>query len=153
MSYALRELMLGRWQQVRAGLLDTARKFRDAELTYRPASGLYTVGETLLHVAHEEAIEVHYGITGAVPGVPPAYDPSQYVDVASVLDVLAEVHATTVDYMQRLSDEALLSDVDVPWGMRAQQAEMLMHVLEHEVHHRGELSLMLGLLGKTGLDA
>ncbi len=26
------------------------------------------------------------------------------------------------------------------------------HVLEHEIHHRGELSLILGFLGKQGLD-
>jgi len=30
---------------------------------------------------------------------------------------------------------------------------MLMHTLEHEIHHRGELSLILGLLGRKGLDA
>jgi uncharacterized damage-inducible protein DinB len=145
--------MLSRWEQARDGLLDTARKFSDAELKYRPASGLYTVGETLLHVAHEEAIEVHYGITGAVPGVPPVYDASQFASVASILEVLTEVHGLTVDYLQMLTDERLLSEIDAPWGMRAQQAEMLMHVLEHELHHRGELSLMLGLLGKPGLDA
>jgi uncharacterized damage-inducible protein DinB len=153
MSEGLRDLLLSRWQQARDGLLDTARKFSDAELTYRPASGLYSVAETLLHVAHEEAIEVHYGITGAVPGVPPAYDASQYATVASVLEVLGEMHGLTVEYLQRLSDQALLSEIDAPWGMRAQQAEMLMHVLEHELHHRGELSLMLGLLGKPGFDA
>ncbi|MCE5207568.1 MAG: DinB family protein [Chloroflexi bacterium] len=30
---------------------------------------------------------------------------------------------------------------------------MLRHTLEHEIHHRGELSLTLGLLGHKGLDA
>jgi uncharacterized damage-inducible protein DinB len=30
---------------------------------------------------------------------------------------------------------------------------MLWHVVEHEIHHRGELSLILGLLGREGLDA
>jgi uncharacterized damage-inducible protein DinB len=31
--------------------------------------------------------------------------------------------------------------------------EMLGHILEHEIHHRGELSLILGLLGREGLNA
>ena len=26
------------------------------------------------------------------------------------------------------------------------------HVLEHEIHHRGELSLITGILGREGLD-
>ena len=29
---------------------------------------------------------------------------------------------------------------------------IIWHVLEHEIHHRGELSLALGLLGREGLD-
>ena len=63
------------------------------------------------------------------------------------------MHARTVVYLRGLTDEALLSEIETPWGARVQQAEMLMHVLEHEVHHRGELSLMLGLRGRQGLDA
>ena len=31
--------------------------------------------------------------------------------------------------------------------------DMLWHVLEHEIHHRAELSLTLGLLGHEGLNA
>jgi uncharacterized damage-inducible protein DinB len=30
---------------------------------------------------------------------------------------------------------------------------MILHVIEHEIHHRGELSLKLGLLDREGLDA
>ena len=30
---------------------------------------------------------------------------------------------------------------------------IIWHVIEHEIHHRGELSLILGLLGREGLDA
>jgi uncharacterized damage-inducible protein DinB len=29
---------------------------------------------------------------------------------------------------------------------------VIWHVLEHEIHHRGELSLIHGLLGREGLD-
>jgi uncharacterized damage-inducible protein DinB len=30
---------------------------------------------------------------------------------------------------------------------------MISHLLEHEIHHRSELSLILGMLGTDGLDA
>jgi len=153
MSEGLRDLLLSRWQHVRDGLRDTAVRFTDAELAFRPAEGLYTVAETLLHVAHEEEIEARYGITRALTELPPVYDVSRYSTVASVLDVLADVHGRTVLHLGGLTDEALLSDIETPWGARMQQAGMLMHVLEHELHHRGELSLMLGLLGRPGLDA
>jgi uncharacterized damage-inducible protein DinB len=145
--------MLSRWRQAREGLHETALKFDDAELAFRPAAGSYSVAETLLHVAHEEQIEVGYGITGVLDGVPPPYDAASFTTVAAVLETLDAVHAGSVEYLGRLTDEALLAEIQAPWGARNQQAEALMHVIEHELHHRGELSLMLGLLGKTGLDA
>jgi len=138
---------------VRDGLRETAARCADDELGFRPADRLYSVGETLLHVAHEEEIEVRYGITRGFAELPPAYDASNFSTVTSVLDVLADVHGRTVLYLGGLTDTALLSEAETPWGARMQQAEMLMHVLEHELHHRGELSLMLGLLGRPGLDA
>ena len=30
---------------------------------------------------------------------------------------------------------------------------MIEHMIDHEIHHRGELSLILGLLGREGLNA
>jgi len=152
-SEGLRDLIEARWRLTRAGLLETALKFSDSELTYRPATGLYSVAETLLHVAHEEEIEVRYGVTRALSEVPPAYEASLFPDAASVLAVLAEVHQRTEVYLRSLTDEALMAEIEAPWGTRAQLAGTLLHVLEHELHHRGELSLCLGLLGKPGLDA
>jgi uncharacterized damage-inducible protein DinB len=29
---------------------------------------------------------------------------------------------------------------------------IIWHVLEHEIHHRGELSILIGLLGREGLE-
>ncbi len=43
--------------------------------------------------------------------------------------------------------------VETPWGAKSRRIELLWHVIEHEIHHRGELSLMLGMLGREGLDA
>jgi uncharacterized damage-inducible protein DinB len=37
--------------------------------------------------------------------------------------------------------------VDTPWGEKLPLTWIILHVLEHEIHHRGEIYLMLGLLG------
>ena len=48
------------------------------------------------------------------------------------------------------------SDLDkvyhTPEGEPYTLSWIIWHVLEHEIHHRGELSLVLGLLGRDGLD-
>jgi uncharacterized damage-inducible protein DinB len=43
--------------------------------------------------------------------------------------------------------------IELPWGGHTSLGWVVWHVLEHEIHHRGELSLILGLLGREGLDA
>jgi uncharacterized damage-inducible protein DinB len=43
--------------------------------------------------------------------------------------------------------------IHTPWGATYRLVEMVDHMIEHEVHHRGELSLILGILGREGFDA
>jgi uncharacterized damage-inducible protein DinB len=50
-------------------------------------------------------------------------------------------------------DEDLEIEIEAQWGETYPLIDMIWHVMEHEIHHRGELSLILGLLGREGLDA
>jgi uncharacterized damage-inducible protein DinB len=52
-----------------------------------------------------------------------------------------------------LGEAGAVAPVELAWGEVARPIDTLWHLLEHELHHRGELSLMLGLLGRAGLDA
>ncbi len=40
----------------------------------------------------------------------------------------------------------------LPWGPQVPLRWVIWHVLEHEIHHRGEIYLMLGLLGMEAPD-
>ena len=149
----LSQLLLSKWNQVRSGLLSTIEKFSDEELGYRPFPSAYSVAELLLHIAHEEAIEVSHGAAQALAEFPPAYDAAAYTTLVAITGVLGGVHAQTIAYLDGISHEVLSGEVDLPWGGKSRPVDMLWHVLEHEIHHRGELSLILGLLGRAGLDA
>jgi uncharacterized damage-inducible protein DinB len=149
----LSELLLSKWTQVRADLVATIDKFAAEELSFRPFPGAYSAGELMLHVAHEEAIEVHHGTVQTLAEFPPPFDAEQYRDKESIIAVLGEVHAHTVSYLAGKTDVELEAALELPWGGTSRPIDMLWHALEHEVHHRGELSLYLGLLGREGLDA
>ena len=64
----------------------------------------------------------------------------------SILDEMERVHAVT---------ERLLDEHDVEWlnETREQRGQtfslrwVFWHILDHEIHHRGEIFLMMGLLG------
>jgi uncharacterized damage-inducible protein DinB len=141
------------WNAVRAGLLMTARKFSDADIEYVPFPNGYSVAQLLLHIAHEEEIEVRYGITRELSDAPPAFAAEEYDTLEKIERELSETHARTQAYLETLSDADMEREIVAPWGARDTLSNFLWHVLEHEIHHRGELSLMLGLLGKEGLDA
>jgi uncharacterized damage-inducible protein DinB len=149
----LSELLLSKWAQVRADLAKTIDKFADEELSFRPLSGGYAAGELMLHIAHEEAIEIHHGTAQTLAEFPEAYDAASFLDKESIQTVLGEVHEHTVDYLDGKSDSSLEAPLELPWGGSSRPIDMLWHALEHEIHHRGELSLYLGLLGREGLDA
>jgi uncharacterized damage-inducible protein DinB len=138
--------------KVRAALLETVERFSDSELSYRPFPAGYSVAETILHIAHEEDIEIGFGLMRRLPEIPPPYDPGHYPTRQSITAVLQGSHGSTTEYLTTLTDAGLAREVDLAWGQKSRPLDMLWHVLEHEIHHRGELSLMLGLLGRAGID-
>jgi uncharacterized damage-inducible protein DinB len=52
-----------------------------------------------------------------------------------------------------LHEDDLRRVITTPWGVTYRLIEMLGHLIEHEIHHRAELSLIAGILGRAGLDA
>jgi uncharacterized damage-inducible protein DinB len=145
--------LLARWENVRAGLLAIIEKLGDNDLSFMSYPGAWSVQRLLLHIAQEEHGEFGYGITQTLTEFPPDYSPERYPTLATITALLAEVHAETTQYLNALSADDLERVIITPWGARAQLIELFDHIVEHEIHHRGELSLILGMLGREGLDA
>ena len=147
------EFTLSHWGAVRAGLLATIDKFQDADLSFKAFEGAYSVAELILHIAHEEHLEFAYGILEELPDFPPAYSPEDYPTLEAIKSLLETVHAHTLQELASLDDVGLNRSKVAPWGPTYSLLEMYTHILEHEIHHRGELSFILGILGRKGLDA
>ena len=145
--------LMSHWQAIRADLLETIDKFNDRELSYVSYEGAWSVGQILRHIAHEEEIEIHYGLTRQTTEFPAEYGAEDYPTVEAIKALLAEVNGRTRAYLEGLDDADLDREVEAAWGQIYRLESMVWHVMEHEVHHRGELSLILGMLGREGLDA
>jgi uncharacterized damage-inducible protein DinB len=145
--------LIAHWEEVRAGLLTAIRKFSTQELDYVPFAGAYSVAQLILHIAHEEEGEVRYGITRELPVWPGEFTRSQCPSLEDMITLLTEVHQRTIDYLKTLQDAHFDLEITTPWGQKYTLANTFWHVIEHEIHHRGELSFILGLLGHKGLDA
>ena len=141
------------WTRIRAGLLDTIDKFSDAELDYRPFDEAYSVRQIMLHIAQEELGEIQYGLTRDLDEFPSNIQEADFKTVSEVKGQLSKVHDQTLSYLGTLDADSLGEDFEAQWGEKRALIDFILHVIEHEVHHRGELSLILGLLGRKGYDA
>ncbi len=140
------------WKQVRADLLSTIDKFNDIDLTYAPFPISWPVGQIMLHIGDAEEGWFRYAVTRELEQWPERYCLEKYPTKEDIKTALGAVHARTEQYLESLNGTSLAQLVAVPWGENLPLLWIIWHVVEHEIHHRGELSLILGLLGREGLD-
>ena len=140
------------WKQIRSGLLSTIDRFNDADLAYAPFDTSWSVGQIMLHIAGAEDGWFRYAVTRELRQWPEQYCLKNYPAKEEIKAALAAVHTRTEQYLESLEDTSTAQQVIVPWGESIPLLWIVWHVVEHEIHHRGELSLILGLLGREGLD-
>ena len=139
------------WTQVRRDLNLTIEKFSEAELSYAPFPGSWPAGQIMLHIADCEDNWLHGVVRGEfTPWI--FYEFSAYPTRTAILEMLEKAHARTAAFLESLDERDLARKYLIPDGPEISLYWIIWHVLEHEIHHRGELSLILGLLGREGLD-
>ena len=62
------------------------------------------------------------------------------------------VHERTQNYLSTVELAEMEQIIHTPWNEDIPLRWIVWHVLEHEIHHRGEIFLMLGLMGMEAPD-
>ncbi len=114
------------------------------EWTYQ--EGKWTLGDLLRHIA---ALE-RYMFAENVQGKPSLYagcgrDLADGYD--AVVAFLERCHAETLEILGRLSPEDLQRKCHTPAGTPITTWKWLRGLIEHEIHHRGQIYLYLVMLG------
>jgi len=138
------------WRPVRRDLLRALDVLGDEQLTFVPREGLWSLGEVACHIAGVEEGWYRYVITGGLPAWP-NYRVKDYSTVEAVKRLLTEVHDRTQAYLETVDERSLDQVFSTAWG-DVSLRWVIWHVLEHEIHHRGEIYLMLGLMGMEAPD-
>jgi uncharacterized damage-inducible protein DinB len=114
------------------------------EWTHR--DGAFTLGGLVRHIGATERYmfaETARGNTSCYPGhgrdLADGYD--------AVMAYLDRTHAESLDIYRSLTPEALNGRCTTPAGTSITTWKWLRAMIEHEIHHRGQLYLMLGMLG------
>lgn len=140
------------WAEVRDGLFQALDKVTDEQLDFVPREGLWSLGTVARHIANAEEGWFRYAVSRELGEWPAKYAAEDYSTVESLKALLTEVHRRTKAYLATVDVDDLDRVVEVPWRRNLSLRWIVWHVLEHEIHHRGEIFLMLGLLGMEGPD-
>lgn len=140
------------WSGIREGLYQALDQITDEQLTFFPADGLWSLGQVALHIAAAEEGWIRYIITQELNDWPEDFPFEKFSTVAAVKELLQQTHCRTETYLASIDQEELERVINAPWGTRFTVRWAVWHVLEHEIHHRGEIFLMLGILGKEAPD-
>lgn len=114
------------------------------EWTYQP--GKYTIGDIIRHIACIE----RYMYAETVAGRKSSYSGCK-LSIAegydNVLQLFNSLHEESLSIFSSLSDEDLDRKCITPAGSAITVWKWLRALVEHEVHHRGQLYIYLGMLG------
>ena len=146
--------ILNHWKEVRQGLFDALDRVTDEQLDFVPSPGLWSMRKVLCHVASVEEGWFRYDVTHEYSDPNQAHhQPEDYPTVASIKSLLTQVHQWTEAYLAEDAETKLAQQVVNEKGeSEGDAAWVLLHVFEHEIHHRGEIFLMLGLMGIKAPD-
>jgi uncharacterized damage-inducible protein DinB len=143
--------LFSHWDQIHKDTLEVIDKFTEDELTHIAYDGGMTVGRIALHIADAEEGWFRMIATKERDSWPTDFTLENYPTKELIKTLLAETHDKTMTYLGTLTKDDLAVLVDSQWGEFSLRF-IIWHLIEHEVHHRGELSLILGTLGRKGLD-
>lgn len=131
---------------VRKRTLRVLRAAPPDKLEWRHTDGVFSMGDLARHIAEVERHVFAENVFGR---------PSRYrgcgTDLADGLDSVAgfleKMHAETVQLLAPMTPEDLNRNGTTPQGTPAPAGALLRAMVEHEIHHRGEMYVYLALLG------
>jgi uncharacterized damage-inducible protein DinB len=140
------ESFLPYFETIRERTLRVLRAVPPGKLEWRHAEDVFSCGDLARHIA---AVE-RYTFAENVLGRPSRYrgcGPEVADGHANVAAFMEQMHRETIELLKGLTPEDLTRKGLSPQGVPVTAWKLLRAMVEHEVHHRGEMYVYLALLG------
>ena len=115
-------------------------------LEWSPGAGRWSPGDQFRHLAGIERWMYAENVAGR-PTRYPGHGPELAKGPEAVAAYLDGLHAEACAIFAGLTPADLAGKCSTPAGTRITTAKWLRAMVEHEAHHRGQIYLLLGLLG------
>jgi uncharacterized damage-inducible protein DinB len=137
---------LGRYRAVTLQVLDVVN---DEDLSWRPTSDQYSLGQQLIHIAQTEDV-YSAGLFEGDWNWERARFPNPMPTLVELRKFFAEVRGRTLESLEGISVRDLGRVVPIPDSpVEASLRSWLWFILEHELHHKGQIWLYLRQMGYT----
>ena len=134
------------WEKVRGRTVRVVDCIPEERLEWTWQPGKFTLGDLVRHIA---AIERYMYAENAArrPSRYPGHGRELAEGLPAVRAFLDRCHSETVEIVRGLSDADLREKCVTPGGAALSVGKWLRLMVEHEVHHRGQIYMALGVLG------
>ena len=133
-----------------AKLFPVIAQLTPEQFTHPVVGGHGSIRNTIVHVM---SAEWGWISRSGGPERGPALKPPDFPTVESVLETWKKVEGYVREFLARISDDDLARDVEfsLPGLEKRSMAigELLQHGAIHAVHHRGQVAVLLRMLGHT----
>ncbi|MGE7603135.1 DinB family protein [Peribacillus sp. NPDC097675] len=136
--------------QVRREWIEWCLKLRSDELLRKRNGGMGTIVKTLVHI-----IDVEYSWIRAIQGNPDLeIDLDSFYTVDDIQDLSARYHQEVREFMQTWSPSMEHEVIEVPWMDGSyEKGKVVRHLIAHEIHHIGQLSIWAREMGLKPVSA
>ena len=134
------------FKNVRERTMRVARSIPPDKLDWTYAPGKFTLGDLLRHLAVAE----RWIWAETLSGRPSRYSThgKELADgYEKVLAFIERLHSESMEIFAKFTNEELQQKCQTPGGAEITKWKWLRLMVEHEIHHRGQIYLYLGILG------
>lgn len=124
--------------------LPLIRQLIEVDIMSKPTAGVREIGEVVLHLVRS----AEYYMRGIVDNQwePLPYTLETYDTAESIVNLSEDVFVRVKQYMNSILSEGLERVID-SFNRPATVAEIIHEMIEHSVHHRGQITVYYRLLG------
>ena len=140
------EPFLEYWQSVRKRTKRVAASIPPEKLDWTYKEGKFTFGDIIRHLATIERYMYAETVQGK-PSIYPGYDKALQQNGETPIEFMDRMDNESTKIFSQLTGEDLTKKCMTPAGTSITVWKWLRAMVEHEAHHRGQIYMMLSILG------